>query len=155
MSARTKAKRRASRAHWIAEFSPWEMLRRSSFGRAIRRGLIEQHGDAPYSLNEDGIVAEMTCPAFPVQIQGTVDGWPFYLRIRGGGSVAIARPGRDPVAIGYCRGDTPPEPGEYLDEDGIVSGEGCEPHAEVWQMLREAVAHWRATRGAGWPEVCE
>lgn len=149
MTARTKAKRRASRARWIAGLCPFEEFRRSPFARALRRGLARQHGDAPYSLSDDGIVAEMTCPACPVQIEGTVDGWPFYFRLRGGGSMAIVRPGRDPVMAGWR--DQPLLPGEYLDEGGIVDGDGWEPHESAWRMLREAVAHWRATRGASWP----
>lgn len=150
MSARTKAKRRASRAHWIAGFCLLEEFRRSPLARALRRGLARQHGDAPNSIDDDGIVARITCHACPVQIEGTADGWPLYLRLRGGGSIGIARPGRDPVTLGW--GGDPILPGEYVDEDGIVDGDGWTPHEEAWRMLREAVAHWRATRGASWPE---
>ena len=106
--------------------------------------------DAPDCIDDDGIVARITCGACPVQIEGTADGWPLYFRLRGGGSIGIARPGRDPVVLGWGE---PLLPGEYSDVGDIVKGDGWTPHAEAWRMLREAVAHWRATRGDGWPEV--
>lgn len=151
MSARTKAKRRAARRRWIIRGAHWlDSPEWRALGKAISATLAEQRGDAPDSIDDDGIVARITCDACPVQIEGTADGWPLYFRLRGGGSIGICRPGRDPVGLGWP--DTPVLPGEYLDEDGIVDGDGWTPHAEAWRMLREAVAHWRATRGAGWPE---
>lgn len=95
------------------------------------------------------VIEGRVVPPTPKEIEGTVDGWPFYFRLRGGGSMAIVRPGRDPVMAGWR--DQPLLPGEYLDEGGIVDGDGWEPHESAWRMLREAVAHWRATRGASWP----
>mgnify|MGYP003540371157 CR=1 FL=1 len=151
MSARTKAKRTAARRQWIIRGAHWfDSPEWRALGKVIRAKVDEQRGDAPDSIDEDGIVARITCGACPVQIEGTADGWPLYLRLRDGGSIGICRAVCDPVGLGWS--DPPVLPGAYLDEGGIVDGDGWTPHAEAWRMLREAVAHWRATRGAGWPE---
>lgn len=102
----------------------------------------EQHGDAPYSITEEGVALEMTCSACPVQIEGTVDGEQLYFRARWGEWTCCIATDRTTAVLA----DSADEEGVHYFRWGNDAEDGWMPHAEAWELVRECIAAWRASR---------
>jgi hypothetical protein len=92
--------------------------------------------DAP--ITGDGIDLSCTCPAIPLQFEGTVDGTPAYFRYRGGEWRFTIHP-IDPVRAGW----NAPAPHTHWEGERGGEYDGWMPHAEAESIIRRCVAEWR------------
>src|SRR6185437_5386095 len=106
------------------------------------------------TLHGEGIDANLTCPAAPVQIEGTIDGHPFHFRARWRHwSMCIVAPGDSPVGV------VNPVPGalygrmESYVTDGDPDNKGYHaswmPVADAWAIIERCAAQFRAQRQQG------
>lgn len=91
-----------------------------------------------------GIEFEITCNACPVQIEGTIDGVPFYFRARGQ-YWAMGVGGEKPVrvAMGWEEGWSRSEPWG----DGPFAA-GWMPHETAFEIVHQVAAEFRSENGA-------
>lgn len=111
-----------------------------SAGRDELRGVPSDEAQFGWEggWREDGIDLHCTCPACPVQLEGTVDGAPAYFRERHGyWRFAV---GPDPIG---CNGPD----AEHGHWNGETDNPSWMPHAEVKAAIRVCVEEWR--RGVG------
>lgn len=99
-----------------------------------------------------GWVGKMTCEACPVQIEGLVDGLPFYFRARfRGWSFSVAdTPDGDAVAVSIENA-----PGQLIEEewgDGPFAA-GWMPDDEAWRLVEAAIAKLRGMSNEPDPTV--
>lgn len=102
------------------------------------------------TTTDSGILMECTCSACPMQLEGTVDGFPAYFRARGEHyTFDIALSGGDAVSQSLSDSE-----GEL----SVYERWGDEPYAAGWMSEEEAraliakhVAHWRELRAAREP----
>lgn len=107
-------------------------------GKLIRPALEAQ--SCPMPELPTGVTAEMTCPACPVQIEGTADGKHFYFRARGEWwRIGFGDTSQDAVMADAFR------EGPY--DEGSTYGAGWMPHSEAWRLVLDAVEAWRRERG--------
>lgn len=108
---------------------------------AVEAGLAHVR-DAEAQRSGEGWSGRMTCEACPVQIEGEVDGLPFYFRARweSWSFTVAAQPGGNAISGPLAFGLT----GEAEDVGGMAGS--WMPHSEVWRHIEEGIAALRAQR---------
>jgi hypothetical protein len=95
----------------------------------------------------------ITCPAAPVQIEGTIDGYPFYFRSRWSRwTFTLVEPGQDPVAPGGLEDPVAPTGlggalfwrEDQYGSDTDVAAASWMPHEKAWWIVSECAAQFRA-----------
>ena len=93
----------------------------------------------------NNITATWTCGACPVQIEGEINGYPYYFRARGrGGSIQIALTGGELPTLNPA----PPDHWFYEEEYGDGFSAGWMPDDVAMRFIEQAAAKFAAEHGS-------